>query len=125
MAGLSLKFGCRAEELKKINGMASLTSSSTSLAAYKTIWVPVRPNSGPQAPEASAERSSGGDAVLSSAGEHSAQEAIFAEGDAAAARGGRGEGGEGVASVKARSSRHVDEDEDFEITRAPPTGGEL
>ena len=42
------------EELKRINGMASVATGSSSLAAYKTIWVPVREvrpcSSGPHAP---------------------------------------------------------------------------
>lgn len=59
LAGLSLKFSCRVEELKRLNGMASVTTGACSLVAYKTIWVPLRPPSaaasaGPHAPDSDA-----------------------------------------------------------------------
>uniref|UniRef100_A0A7S0EQB9 LysM domain-containing protein n=1 Tax=Hanusia phi TaxID=3032 RepID=A0A7S0EQB9_9CRYP len=41
LEGLALKFGCKVEELRRLNGIPSLATGCP-LAAYKNLWVPLR-----------------------------------------------------------------------------------
>ncbi|EKX37477.1 hypothetical protein GUITHDRAFT_144916 [Guillardia theta CCMP2712] len=65
LEGLALKFGCKVEELRRLNGIPSIATGCP-LAAYKNLWVPLRsPELKEEAKkkEEAAAREAGGDQI--------------------------------------------------------------
>jgi len=46
LEGLALKFDCKVEDIRRVNGMGA-GLSGTSLAAYSTLMIPLRPSQPP------------------------------------------------------------------------------